>query len=64
MGNLVDHPLTTAAASLVAVLVVALKAFLLWRLAAGWAGWWALPAGPAGGRCRLGRLVGVAGWAG
>ncbi|MEK8106953.1 hypothetical protein NKG94_20730 [Micromonospora sp. M12] len=35
MGNLVNHPLTTAAASLVAVLVVALNAFLLWQVVAG-----------------------------
>ncbi|MEU8283160.1 Nramp family divalent metal transporter [Micromonospora sp. NPDC048905] len=35
MGNLVNHPLTTAAASLVAVLVVALNAFLLWQVTAG-----------------------------
>ncbi|WP_328425477.1 Nramp family divalent metal transporter [Micromonospora sp. NBC_00389] len=35
MGNLVNHPLTTVAASLVAVLVVALNAFLLWRVVAG-----------------------------
>ncbi|GGO24728.1 Nramp family divalent metal transporter [Micromonospora parathelypteridis] len=35
MGNLVNHPLTTAAASLVAVLVVALNAFLLWQIATG-----------------------------
>ncbi|MET8368671.1 Nramp family divalent metal transporter [Micromonospora profundi] len=35
MGNLVNHPLTTAAASLVALLVVALNAFLLWQVVAG-----------------------------
>ncbi|MET8119504.1 Nramp family divalent metal transporter [Micromonospora sp. NPDC005189] len=35
MGNLVNHPLTTAAASLVAVLVVALNVFLLWQVIAG-----------------------------
>ncbi|MCX5070156.1 Nramp family divalent metal transporter [Micromonospora lupini] len=35
MGNLVNHPLTTAAAALVAVLVVALNAFLLWQVVAG-----------------------------
>ncbi|MGC4759470.1 Nramp family divalent metal transporter [Micromonospora trifolii] len=35
MGNLVNHPLTTAAASVVAVLVVALNAFLLWQVVAG-----------------------------
>ena len=35
MGDLVNHPLTTAAASLVAVLVVALNAFLLWQVVAG-----------------------------
>lgn len=35
MGNLVNHPLTTTAASLVAVLVVALNAFLLWQVVAG-----------------------------
>ncbi|MFJ6154761.1 SLC5/6 family protein [Micromonospora profundi] len=35
MGNLVNHPLTTAAASLMAVLVVALNAFLLWQVVAG-----------------------------
>ncbi|MFY1620450.1 Nramp family divalent metal transporter [Micromonospora sp. WMMD736] len=35
MGNLVNHPLTTAAASAVAALVVALNAFLLWQVVAG-----------------------------
>ncbi|MET8352382.1 MULTISPECIES: Nramp family divalent metal transporter [unclassified Micromonospora] len=35
MGNLVNHPLTTAAASLVAALVVALNAFLLWQVVTG-----------------------------
>ncbi|MFG1652437.1 Nramp family divalent metal transporter [Micromonospora sp. NPDC049275] len=35
MGNLVNHPLTTAAAALVAVLVVALNAFLLWQVVTG-----------------------------
>ncbi|MFC5923417.1 Nramp family divalent metal transporter [Micromonospora vulcania] len=35
MGNLVNHPLTTAAASLVAVLVVMLNGFLLWQVVAG-----------------------------
>ncbi|SCE71677.1 manganese transport protein [Micromonospora coriariae] len=35
MGNLVNHPLTTATASLVAALVVALNAFLLWQVVAG-----------------------------
>ncbi|MET8090461.1 Nramp family divalent metal transporter [Micromonospora sp. NPDC005220] len=35
MGNLVNHPLTTAAAALVAVLVAALNGFLLWQVAAG-----------------------------
>ncbi|MEV1017683.1 Nramp family divalent metal transporter [Micromonospora sp. NPDC049801] len=35
MGNLVNHPLTTAAASGVAVLVVALNAFLLWQVVTG-----------------------------
>jgi manganese transport protein len=35
MGNLVNHPLTTAAASGVAILVVALNAFLLWQVVTG-----------------------------
>ncbi|MGV9212317.1 Nramp family divalent metal transporter [Micromonospora sp. RB23] len=35
MGNLVNHPLTTAAASAVAALVVALNAFLLWQVVTG-----------------------------
>ncbi|MGC4875879.1 Nramp family divalent metal transporter [Micromonospora sp. DT43] len=35
MGNLVNHPLTTTAAALVAVLVVALNAFLLWQVVDG-----------------------------
>ncbi|WP_435207906.1 Nramp family divalent metal transporter [Micromonospora sp. bgisy143] len=35
MGNLVNHPLTTAAASGVAALVVALNVFLLWQVVAG-----------------------------
>ena len=50
MGNLVNHPLTTAAASLVAVLVVALN-----RSSSGRSS----PADP--GCCRLSRLVSVAG---
>ena len=34
MGNLVNHPLTTAAAAVVAALVVVLNAFLLWQVVA------------------------------
>ncbi|MGK5737871.1 Nramp family divalent metal transporter [Micromonospora sp. URMC 103] len=35
MGNLVNHPLTTAAATLVAGLVIVLNAFLLWQVVGG-----------------------------
>ncbi|MEV1330454.1 Nramp family divalent metal transporter [Micromonospora costi] len=35
MGNLVNHPLTTAAAALVAGLVIVLNTFLLWQVLAG-----------------------------
>lgn len=35
MGNLVNHPATTAAASVIAALVIALNAFLLWRVVTG-----------------------------
>ncbi|MEV4813137.1 Nramp family divalent metal transporter [Micromonospora avicenniae] len=35
MGNLVNHPLTTAAAALVAGLVIVLNTFLLWQVVGG-----------------------------
>ncbi|MEV6367117.1 Nramp family divalent metal transporter [Micromonospora musae] len=35
MGNLVNHPLTTAAAAVIAVLVIALNTFLLWQVVGG-----------------------------
>ncbi|MFI7608090.1 divalent metal cation transporter [Micromonospora sp. NPDC049366] len=35
MGNLVNHPLTTAAAILAAALVILLNAFLLWQMIGG-----------------------------
>ncbi|RKN32193.1 Nramp family divalent metal transporter [Micromonospora musae] len=35
MGNLVNHPLTTAAAAVIAALVIALNTFLLWQVVGG-----------------------------